>query len=140
MWSQTKDHDLSSIVIAAGVSAGMTVKMLQFEDVEWKEIIRAYDEDVGEWSAVRLCDVFAFVNIEFARSSKIQAAIQSWIEKLFCPVSLAGCPKKVLYTPRTVRRPVDGSFGPDLTKELVLVGLWQADYKSSYLSPELLLG
>ena len=55
----------------------MTVKMLPFKDAEWKEIIRAYDEDDGEWSAVRLCDVFAFVNGVFVGSSKIQAAIQS---------------------------------------------------------------
>ena len=121
VWTQTKDLNLSSTVIAAGVPAGMTVKMLPFKDAEWKEVIRAYEEDVGEWSAVRLCDVFAFVNNEFVGSSKIQAAIQSWIGKLFFPISVAGCTKKVLFTPRTVLRPVDGSDGPDLTKELVLV-------------------
>ena len=125
MWTQTKDCELTSkltsTVIAAGVPAGMTVKILPFKDTEWQEIIRAYAEDVGEWSAVRLCDVFAYVNDEFTGSSKVQTAIQSWIGKLFFPVSVAGCGKKVLYTPRTVLRPVDGSDGPDLTKELVLV-------------------
>ena len=57
----------------------MTMKMLPFKDAEWKEVIRAYEEDVGEWSALRMCDVFAFVNSEFVGSSKIQAAIQSYL-------------------------------------------------------------
>ena len=125
VWTQTGDckltSKLTSTVIAAGVPVGMTVKILPFKDTEWQEIIRAYAEDVGEWGAVRRCDGFAYVSDEFSGSSKVQTAIQSWIGNLFFPVSVAGCDKKMLYTPRTVLRPVDGSDGPDLTKELVIV-------------------
>ena len=98
----------------------MMAKVLPLSTNEWVEVTKAYAEDTGEWSAIRICDVFVVCNNKYDGSSQVKAKINAWIGNFF-PVSVPGIDEMVLYTPRSAVRRVDGSDEPDITKELVLV-------------------
>jgi len=108
-------------ILVCGIPKSMTAKVLPLSTSEWKEIAKAYMLDTGEWSSVRICDIFAVCNNIYEGSSQVRTKIAAWIGKLFFPVSVPGLEEMVLYTPRSAVRRVDGSDEPDLTKELVLV-------------------
>ena len=99
----------------------MTAKVLPLSTNEWSEIIRAYAQDTGEWSSVRICDIFVVCNDKYEGSSQVRTKIIAWIGKMFFLVSAPRIEEMVLYTPRAAIRRVDGSDAPDLTNELVLV-------------------
>lgn len=103
-----------------GVPEGMAIQVFTMNVSEWKEVERAFSVDCGEYSSVRMCDIYLRMNGRFEGSSETGEKIDSWLGKLFYPVKINDEMGWLPFTVVSAVRPVDGSE-KDFTKELVMV-------------------